>query len=395
MPVTDKIRRDMAAGSLIRRMFEEGNRLKEQYGAEHVFDLSLGNPVMEPPPKFRAELKKLAEAPVPGMHRYMKNAGYEATRAAVAAELAAETGLAYSAAEVVMTCGAAGAINAVLKTVLEPGDEVIVFAPYFVEYLFYIDNHGGVPRVLPTGDGFLPRPDELAAALNSRIRAVIINSPNNPTGVVYPAGLLKELGDLLEKAGKRHGTEIYLISDEPYRRLVYDGRKYPFPAQAYRRTVMVTSHSKDLALPGERIGYLAVCPDCPGKDELVSGFVFCNRILGFVNAPALMQHIVERLQNVSVSVDEYQRKRDYLYEGLVSCGYELIKPAGAFYMFPKSPLADDVAFVQVLQEQKVLAVPGSGFGAPGFFRVAYCVDDSTLEGALAGLKKAAETAGPG
>lgn len=393
MSISNNLRRRMAEGSWIRKMFEEGAALKERYGAENVFDLSLGNPVMEPPPEFRQELARLVLNPLPGMHRYMENAGYPETRAAVAARLRADTGLQLSAEEVVMTCGAAGALNVVLKTILDPGDEVIVFAPYFPEYINYIDNHGGIAKILPTDESFLPRLDLLESAITPRTKALIINSPNNPTGVVYHQDVLHQLGSLLEKKTAVRGKGIFLISDEPYRRLVYDGVKCPSIFAHYRDSIVVTSYSKDLAIPGERIGYIAVHPECSHKRELVAGLVFSNRVLGYVNAPALMQRVVSHLQNVTVSVAEYQRKRDFLYEHLVGMGYRVSKPQGAFYMFPRSPLEDDVAFVAELRRWQVLTVPGRGFGAPGYFRISYCVEDRTLEGALTGFQRAAEQFG--
>ncbi|MFH1169448.1 MAG: pyridoxal phosphate-dependent aminotransferase [Chloroflexota bacterium] len=390
MSIAEKVRRSMAEGSWIRRMFEEGTVLKQRYGQENVFDLSLGNPIVEPPARFQRELKKLAEHPLPGMHRYMENAGYAETRAAVAAQLALETGIKFGPGDIVMTCGAAGALNVVLKTILNPGDEVILLAPYFVEYGNYIDNHGGKARVIPTDEHFRPRLDALAAAIGPRTRAVVINSPNNPTGVVYSDDLLRQIGGLLSGKEAEYGTEIFLISDEAYRKLIYDGLKYPSPLRHHRQSIIATSHSKDLALPGERIGYIAVNPDCRQREELMNGLVFCNRTLGYVNAPALMQHIVRHLQSVTVSIDEYRQKRDFLYDRLTQMGYWLIKPQGAFYMFPKSPIEDDVAFVRELQQWRVLTVPGRGFGTPGYFRISYCVDDRTLEGSLEGFRQAAQ-----
>jgi aspartate aminotransferase len=383
----------MSQGSWIRKMFEEGAALKQRYGAENVFDLSLGNPVMEPPAEFVRELKKLAEHPVPGMHRYMPNAGYPETREAVAQQLAQEFGIRFTMNEIVMTCGAAGAINVVLKTIINPGQEVILFAPYFVEYANYVENYAGVVRVLPTDGQFLPKLDVLETAITARTKALIINSPNNPTGVVYSESLLGQLGELLRKKEVQYGTEIFLLSDEPYRKLIYDRLEYPSPLHHYPRSIIVTSHSKDLALPGERIGYIAIHSDCSQRKELVDGFIYCNRTLGFVNAPALMQHIVHHLQSVTVSVAEYQQKRDFLYENLTKFGYSLVKPQGAFYMFPETPVEDDIAFVRELQEFRVLAVPGRGFGTPGYFRISYCVDDGTLEGSLAGFQKAAQKFG--
>ena len=390
MSISDNVRRRMAEGSWIRRMFEEGAILKQQYGEENVFDLTLGNPVMEPPIEFKRELERLTGNPLPGMHRYMENAGYPETRAAVAEQLSLETGIKFTMNDIVMTCGAAGALNVVLKTILNPGDEFIIFAPYFAEYGNYIDNHGGVTKVLPTDEQFTPKLDILEAGITPKTRGVIINSPNNPTGVVYSEGFVRQLGDLLQKKEGQYGMQIFLISDEAYRKIIYDGLKYPPVFPHHRHSIVATSHSKDLALPGERIGFIAVHPECSQREDLMDGLVFCNRVLGYVNAPALMQRVVRSLQNVSVSAAEYQKKRDFLYSHLKKMGYSVVKPQGAFYMFPKAPLRDDVAFVKELGQWNVLTVPGRGFGLPGYFRVSYCVEDRTLEGSLVGLRRAAE-----
>ena len=393
MFMSEKIRKGMETGSWIRKMFDEGNIMKSRYGADKVFDLTLGNPIVEPPAAFFVELKKLADSNTPGMHRYMENAGYPETRAAVALQLSKETGLKLAGNDIVMTCGAAGAINVVLKTILNPGDEVILFAPFFVEYLNYIDNHGGVAKIVLTDEQFLPRLGALETAVTKQTRAIIINSPHNPTGVVYSEKMMRDICALLRKKENQYGTEIYLISDEPYRKLIYDGLKYPSPLLFHQRAIVATSHSKDLALPGERIGYIAIHPECPQKQELMDGFIYCNRTLGFVNAPAMMQHIVRYLQNVTVSIEDYQKKRDFLYQNLVDMGYQCVKPQGAFYLFPKSLIPDDVAFVRALQEEMVLAVPGVGFGGAGHFRISYCIDDRTLSGSLEGFRKTAKKFG--
>jgi len=388
--ISDRIKRSMAQGSWVRRMFEEGASLKRRYGEDNVFDLSLGNPVMEPPVEFHQELKKMVENPVQGMHRYMENAGYLETRAAVATQLSIETGIKFTMNDIIMTCGAAGALNVVLKTILNEGDEVIIFAPYFPEYTNYVDNHGGIVRVLPTDEQFIPRLDILEANVGAKTKAVLINSPNNPSGAVYSEDFVHQLGELLSKKEIQYGTEIFLISDEAYRKIIYDGRKYPYVWPHYRQSIIVTSHSKDLALPGERIGYIAVNPTCRQREELVSGLIYCNRTLGYVNAPALMQHVVSRLQSVTVPVAEYQKQRDFLYDHLREMGYSVMKPQGAFYMFPKSPLEDDVALVRELQSWRVLTVPGHGFGTPGYFRISYWGDDRTMAWSLAGFRKAAQ-----
>jgi aspartate aminotransferase len=393
MFMSEKVRKGMETGSWIRKMFDTGNIMKKQYGADKVFDLTLGNPIVEPPSAFFVELKKIADSTAPGMHRYMENAGYPETRAAVAAQLNKETGLTLTGDDIVMTVGAAGAINVVLKTILNAGEEVILIKPYFGEYVNYVDNHGGISKLVPSDDLFMPRLDELEKAVNKNTRAIIINSPHNPTGVVYSEKLMRQICDLLQKKEAQYGTAIYLISDEPYRKLIYDGLKYPSPLLFHNRAIIATSHSKDLALPGERIGYIAIHPQCPEKQELMDGFIYCNRTLGFVNAPAMMQHIVRYLQDVTVSIADYQKKRDFLYQNLVEMGYSLVKPQGAFYMFPKSPIPDDVAFVRALQEELVLAVPGVGFGGPGHFRISYCIDGRTLAGSLEGFRKTAKKYG--
>ena len=392
MAVSRRVREFMEQGSWIRRMFEEGIALRQQFGDDAVFDLSLGNPILEPPDEFFAELKRIADDPPPGMHRYMPNAGYPETRAAVAGQLAEETGLDFSGDHVMMSCGAGGALNVVLKTLLDPGDEVVIFAPYFVEYFFYADNHGGVCRVVPPDDGFLPDLDALEATIGERTRIVLINSPNNPSGVVYPENVLARIGEIIAGKEVELGREIFLVSDEPYRKLLFDSIEYQHIFHYHTRSIVATSHSKDLALPGERIGYVAVHPDYDEAEELMDGLVFCNRTLGFVNAPALMQHIVAKLQSVTVDVGQYQAKRDFMYDHLVDIGYEVVRPEGAFYMFPKSPVADDVEFVAELQKYNVLVVPGMGFGMPGYFRLSFCVTDETLAGSIPGFRQAFESA---
>ena len=380
MPVAHKVAGFIANSSWIRKMFEEGERLRTKYGADQIFDFTLGNPDVEPPQAFRDEFLKLARAPIQGMHRYMNNAGYQETRDAVASVLAAASDLPVQAGQVVMTCGAGGALNAVLKTILNPGDEVIILTPFFVEYRFYIDNHGGVPvQVWTDRDTFQLDIPAIAAAVSEKTRALIICSPNNPTGVIYPAESLALLGETIAAKEKEFGRQICVISDEPYARIAYDGKSVPNIFRYVTNSVIVTSHSKDLALPGERIGYLAANPRMNGVDRFVEGAVFSNRVLGFVNAPALMQRLVASLQHASVDIDAYQAKRDLFYQALTGMGFQMVRPDGAFYLFPKSPLEDDVEFVKIAQRHRILLVPGSGFGAPGFFRIAYCVDRGMIE----------------
>ncbi len=378
----------MQESSWIRRMFEEGIELRRIHGADNVFDLSLGNPILEPPPEFRTELMRIAKDETPGTHRYMPNGGLPETRAAVAQELSAETGLQFTSDDVMMTVGAAGALNVVLRSILDQNDEVVLFAPYFAEYVFYISHQGGQTKIANCDEDFQPDPESLAAAITPRTRAVIINSPNNPTGVIYPAERIAALGDVIRDAERRYGTEIYLVADEPYRKLIYSDYPYPFIYEHHERSLVATSHSKDLGLAGERIGYIAINPADPGRVEFMDAASFALRTLGFVNAPAIMQRIVARIQGAQVDIDVYRKKRDFIYSALTRMGYECVEPEGAFYLFPKSPIPDDTAFVRLLQSKLVLTVPGIGFGTPGYFRASYCVDDHTLEGSLAGFEEA-------
>ena len=391
MAVSRKISEFMEQGSWIRKMFEEGIVLKQQFGEANVFDLSLGNPVMEPPQEFFDLLSDIAKEPVSGMHRYMPNAGLESTRAAVAQELCSETGLEFTSRDILMTVGAGGALNVIMKTLLDPDDEVVIFSPYFVEYFFYADNHGGRCTVVPCDDQFIPDLKALSSVITPKTRMILISSPNNPSGVVYDSNLLSAIGELIKLKEAEHGSEMFLVSDEPYRKILFDGLAYSHIYRFHPRSIVATSHSKDLALPGERIGFIAVNPECNDKDELIDGLTFCNRTLGFVNAPALMQHLVARLQSVTIDVSKYQAQRDFLYDGLTKIGYNIVKPGGAFYMFPKAPIESDAAFVAELRKHKVLVVPGTGFGMPGYFRVSYCVTDETLAGALAGFQAAFDT----
>jgi aspartate aminotransferase len=394
MSVSNRVKKGMEIGSWIRRMFEEGIAMKKQFGAENVYDLSLGNPIMEPPPEFKREIKRLAENPFKGMHGYMANAGYPETRAAVGEQLTRETGIKLTEKDIIMAVGAAGAINVALKTILDPSDEVLLFIPWFVDYFNYVENHDGLVKPVPTDENFMPRLDVLEATITPRTKALLINSPNNPTGVLYNADLMQKMTDVLRKKEKEYGTEIFIVSDEPYKKIIYDDLKYPSPLNFHRHSIIATSHSKDLSIPGERIGYVALHPDCEQHDEMITGFVFCTRVLGFINAPAFMQNVIRRIQKVTIDVGEYQRHRDYLYENLVEMGYQVNKPQGAFYIFPKCPIEDDVAFIHELQqEHHVLAVPGIAFGQTGYFRLVYCVDDHTLECSMPGLAALAKKYG--
>lgn len=385
MAMAKKIEGFITQSSWIRRMFEEGIRLKQEFGAGNVYDFSLGNPNVEPPEEFRQALREVAAADIPGKHAYMPNAGYPETRRAVADYLFREQGVAMKAEQVVMTVGAGGALNVVFKTILDPGDEVLIPTPFFVEYRFYVDNGGGITVTVPTREDFSLDLTAIEAAINKNTKAVLINSPNNPTGRVYDVASLEGLAAVMRRKSGDYGRAIYLVSDEPYRDIVYDGVQVPGVMKLYGHSILVFSYSKSLSLSGERIGYIAVHPECEDAADLMGGLVLCNRMLGFVNAPALMQRVIARLQGVNVDAGIYKRKRDLLCEGLASVGYEVSKPEGAFYLFQKTPIADDVAFVRALQEERILAVPGSGFGGPGFIRIAYCVDDATINNAMAGF----------
>ena len=386
MAIAKKIHGFITQASFIRKMFEEGIRLKQKYGAENVFDFSLGNPNIDPPEAVKARLRELVSAEIPGKHMYMPNAGYPETRAAVAAEVSASRGVALTADQIVMTCGAGGALNVILKTILDPGEEVIIPAPFFVEYRFYVDNACGATRIVPLREDFSLDLNAIREAITEKTRAVLINSPNNPTGKVYDEASIRGLATLLlAERGKELNREIYLISDEPYSEIVYDGVEVPSVMKAYPHSFVASSYSKTLSLPGERIGYIAVNPAMAGLEEVVGGLTLCNRILGFVNAPALMQRAIAGLRGVRVDVETYRKKRDLLCDGLASVGYRVSKPEGAFYLFPRTPIADDVLFADALRKRRILTVPGSGFCGPGHIRIAYCVDDATILGAIEGF----------
>ncbi len=387
MPASRKIQAAIEKSSWIRKMFEEGNIRKQKYGAENVFDFSLGNPNLEPPPKFRQVISELVKDPGPGLHGYMPNAGFAETRQAVAEYLNGYNSAVFGPGDIVMTAGAGGALNVVLKTILNPGEEVIIPKPYFVEYDNYLDNHQGAAKLVPTKEDFSLDVQAVSDAVCENTRAVLIDSPNNPTGKVYREAELADLAEVLESHSRRFGRPIHLISDEPYRRIVYDGIAVPSVFNAYKESFVVTSFSKDLSLAGERIGYVAAHPEISQRNVVLAGLVISNRILGYVNAPALMQRAVARLLQESVDISIYQKRRDLLCEGLGSVGYEFVKPEGAFYLFPKTPIEDDIKFVAALQEENILTVPGSGFGGPGHFRIAYCVADRVIEKAMPGFER--------
>ncbi len=388
MPIASGIKKAIEGSSWIRKMFEDGAKLKMQFGAENVFDFSLGNPNLEPPDKLKQVLAELAAEDKPGIHGYMPNAGFIETRIAVAGKVAAEHNAPVTANQVIMTVGAGGALNATMRAFLERGDEVLVPSPFFVEYVFYADNHGASIKTVDTLPGFDLDIDAMAAAISEKTRMVLINTPNNPTGVVYSRETLEALARLLDAKSRELGRTIYLVSDEPYRAIVYDGVVVPAIMDTYPATIVCSSFSKDLSLAGERIGYIAVNPAMENVALVTGALTLTNRILGFVNAPALMQRAVARVLGETVDVDYYRQNRDILHEGLTEAGYECPKPGGAFYLFVKTPIEDDVAFCQLLLEENILAVPGTGFKGPGYMRLSYCCSRETARHSLPGFARA-------
>jgi aspartate aminotransferase len=387
MAVSEKVRGLISQSSWIRKMFEEGDRLKKQFGAEKVFDFSIGNPSVEPPIEFKRALRQVAAEEVSGAHGYMPNAGYLETRQVVAQALSRDHGVPLRSDHIVMTCGAAGALNVICKVLLEAGDELLVPTPCFVEYRMYTDNANGVAKFVRSKDDFSLDLAPMRDAITERTKIVLINSPNNPTGKVYDQASIRGLAELLEDRSRTYGKDIYLVSDEPYREIVYDGITVPSILSAYRNSIIASSYSKSLSLAGERIGYLAVNPAISDVEEVVGGLILFNRTLGFVNAPALMQRVIAKIQGMTVDVEEYRKKRELLCDGLSSIGYEFIKPDGTFYLFPKAPKGDDIEFVRALTKRKILTVPGRGFGWPGNFRIAFCVDDATIVNSMKGFEE--------
>ncbi len=388
MVISNRINEYMKNGSWIRRLFEEGALMSKDGTGKPVYDFSIGNPELSPPAEFSEALKAEAALEETGQHKYMPNVGYVETRAAVAESLTEEYSLPFTSDHIIMTVGAGGALNIALKAILDINDEVLAVAPYFVEYDFYVENHGGVLKTVNAAADFNLDVAAIEAGLTEKTRIVIITNPNNPTGILYPQETLDELGEMLRRKSDEYGSPIILIDDAPYRKLVYDAEKCTSAFNAYEYTIMGTSHSKDLGLPGERIGYLAVSPQIKEWESLINGCAFANRVLGFVNAPAMQQRLITKLQKVTIDLNWYRTKRDILYKGLTEIGYEVPYPDGAFYMFPKAPNGDDIAFIEILKSKRVLVVPGSGFGMPGYFRISYCVNEKKIRDALAAFKEA-------
>jgi len=356
--------------------------MKQKLGPDNVFDFSLGNPCLDPPRAYLDGLREEAKRGQPGKYAYMPNTGYPETREAVAAHLRERRGCPVRAEHVLMTCGAAGGLNVVFKTLLDPDDEVIILAPFFSEYLFYVDNHGGTTRIAETKKDFSLDLEAIQKVISPRTKAILINSPNNPTGRLYDRESLLQLGGLLERSEDRNNSPIYLVSDEPYGDILFDGKILPDLFSCYGNTILVNSYSKSLSIPGERLGYIAVHPEIADLENLLPGLSFCNRTLGFVNAPATPQRIIRRMPGLHVDAADYERRRNLLCEGLGQAGYRFFKPDGAFYLFPESPDPDDRSFVNALLHEGVLVVPGAGFGRSGHFRIAFCVEEKVIENAL-------------
>ena len=389
--ISEKMQRMAANNSAIRNMFEEGKRLAALYGSENVYDFSLGNPNFPAPEAVRTEGIKILESEDPvALHGYMSNAGYPEVRQAIADHLNGQYGTKYGVDQIIMTVGAAGGLNVILKTLLNPGDEVLVFAPYFLEYGNYVSNFDGKLVAIPADrETFMPDPEELKKAITPKTKALILNNPNNPTGVIYSEEVLRQIAAVLEEKEKELGQPIYIVSDEPYRELAFDGTEVPYIPCFYKNTIVGYSWSKSLSLPGERIGYLAISPEATDGDLICQAAVVANRILGFVNAPALQQKIVMKCLNAKTDIGAYDTNRKILYKGLTDCGFTCVYPKGAFYMWMKTPV-DDKEFAAAAKEFNLLLVPGSSFACPGFVRIAYCVAKSTIENSLPAFKKLAE-----
>ncbi|MBO5802948.1 MAG: pyridoxal phosphate-dependent aminotransferase [Lentisphaeria bacterium] len=391
--LTPAIKAHLGNSSWIRRMFEAGIELKKKYGAENVFDYSLGNPDIPAPEVVKTAMTDLAEHALdPFAFGYMPNAGLPEVRAALAAKLGREQGVEVGGEKVLVTCGAAGGINVFFRAVLSAGDEVLCPAPYFVEYGFYAENYGGILKSVPCKEDFTLDIAAMDAAITPKTRAVIINSPNNPTGQIYSAEEINALAEVLRKHSAANGRVIYLISDEPYRFLNFDGVEIPSMFKAYDATVVIGSFSKNLSLAGERIGFIGINPALENGQELMAGLIMCNRILGFVNAPVVAQKLILQCMDSEVDLNIYRRRRDKMAKVLKDAGLEFTMPRGAFYFFPKSPTADESVFINALVEQRVLAVPGRGFGMPGYFRLAFCsISEEAIEKSTDSFKRAVES----
>ena len=391
--IAEKMKPYVKNNSAIRMMFEEGNRLRAIYGPENVFDFSLGNPNVPAPQIVKDAIVELVNDTDPVvLHGYTNsNSGYPEVREAIAKSLNERFDTKFSGKNIVMTVGAAGGLNVILKSLLNPADEVIVFAPYFGEYRSYVSNYDGVlVEVSPDTETFQPKLAEFEEKITAKTKAVIVNTPNNPTGVVYSEETIEKMAEILEKKQKEFGTDIYLISDEPYRELAYDGVEVPYLTKYYANTIVGYSYSKSLSLPGERIGYLVIPSEASDSEDLISAASVATRILGFVNAPTLQQKVVARCLHEKTDISYYNRNRETLYQGLIECGFECVKPQGAFYLFMKTPIKDEKTFCQEAKKYNLLLVPGSSFGCAGYVRIAYCVAYETIVNALPKFKELAK-----
>ena len=390
--ISKKMNELVKNSSVIRAMFEEGKRLSAIYGEENVFDYSIGNPNVEPPQEIKDAIVKILNEESPNLvHGYMNNSGYEDVREEIAQFINKKNNMNLSCENIVMTCGAAGGLNVILKTLLNPGDEVVVLAPYFGEYGNYVANFDGKLVVVPAETKtFQPNIEGLKEAISPKTKAVIINTPNNPTGVVYSDESLKRMAKVLEEKEKEFGISIYLISDEPYREIVYDGVEVPYVLKYYKNSFIGYSYSKSLSLPGERIGYIVVNNVMDDFNDVIASLNVANRILGFVNAPSLFQRVIGKTLGAEVDVNIYKKNRDLLYNHLIGLGFECIKPEGAFYLFPKALIQDDKKFAEEAKKFNLLIVPGSSFGCPGYFRLSYCIGYEKIEKSLEAFSKLAK-----
>ena len=390
--ISEKMMGYVATSSAIRAMFEEGKKLSSIYGEENVFDFSLGNPNVEPPESIKkAIIEILTEEPQNLVHGYMNNSGYEDVRTNISSYINKKHNLNSTLDDIVMTCGAAGGLNIIFKTLLNPGDEVIVFAPFFGEYINYVNNYDGKIVVVPSNvENFEPDLELFKMKITSKTKAVIINSPNNPTGVVYSENVIKNLAEIMNQKQNEFNTSIYLISDEPYREIVYDNVKIPYILNYYRNSFVGYSFSKSLSLPGERIGYIVCNNQMDDFENVLQSLNVANRILGFVNAPSLFQRVISKCLDSEVDVNIYKKNRDLLYNHLIKIGFSCVKPQGAFYLFPKSLIPDDKKFVSDAKQFNLLIVPGSSFGCPGHFRLAYCTSYDKIEKSLNSFEKLAK-----
>ena len=389
--ISDKMMEFVKNSSIIRAMFEEGKRLANIYGSENVYDFSLGNPSVAPPIQIKEALIDVLNEEAPGkVHGYMNNSGHEDVRESIASFINKNFGTSFNSNNIIMTVGAAGGLNVILKSLLNPGDEVITFAPYFGEYRNYVGNFDGkLVVVSPNTSNFQPNLDEFEKSISRKTKAIIINSPNNPTGVVYSEETIRKLAEILDRKQTELNKSIYLISDEPYRELVYDNVEVPYLTKYYKNAIIGYSFSKSLSLPGDRIGYLVIPNEVDDYKNLLSAANVATRILGFVNAPSLIQRAVARCLDAKVDLGIYNRNRELLYNSLLSYGYECVKPQGAFYLFVKALEEDDKKFAEAAKKHNILIVPGSSFGCPGYVRIAYCVDYSTIERSLPGFERLA------